>query len=107
MRGYRCEKNPVQGGELLTLPNAMRRFLEAFIRFKYLGLDETDRWDKCFGESAERVRKYLNIGSHENAMRATKIPDRQEAIEISKLVMTMLKRVDEDHFNGLVSKVEV
>ena len=104
---YRCEQNPVQGGELLTLPNAMRRFLEAFIRFKYLGLNETDRWIKCFGETAERVRMYLHTGSHENAMRATKIPDRQEAIEISKLIMAMLKRVDGDHFNGLVSKVQL
>ncbi|OGI67371.1 MAG: hypothetical protein A2W18_08850 [Candidatus Muproteobacteria bacterium RBG_16_60_9] len=104
---YRCEQNPVQGGELLTLPNAMRRFLEAFLRFKYLGLDEAERWNKCFGKAAERVRKYLHVGSHENAMRATKIPDRQEAIEISKLVMAMLKSVDEDHFNGLVSKVQI
>ncbi len=76
---HRCEQNPIQGGELLTLPNAMRRFLEAFMRFKYLGLDESDRWTKCFGEAAERVRKYINIGSHENAMRAGRIPDRQEA----------------------------
>lgn len=104
---YRCEQNPIQGGELLTLPNAMRRFLEAFIRFKYLGLAETDRWNKCFGDTAERVRNYLNVGSHENAMRAAKIPDRQEAIEISKLVMAMLRRVDVDHFNGLISKVQI
>ncbi len=104
---HRCEQNPVQGGELLTLPNVMRRFLEAFMRFKYVGLDDADKWNKCFGEAAERVRKYLHSGSHENVMRATKIPDRQEAIEISKLIIAMLRRVDEDHFNGLVSVIEV
>lgn len=103
---YRCVQNPVQGGELLTLPNAMRRFLEAFMRFKYLGLTEKARWEQCFQDSSERVRKYVHIGSHENAMRATKIPERQEAIEISKLVMEMLKRADNDHFEGLVSKVK-
>jgi wobble nucleotide-excising tRNase len=100
----RCERNAIQDGELLILPNALRRFLEAFMRFKYVGKNEADRWKTCFGDVGERVRKYVHSGSHENSMKSTTLPDRQEAVEVAKLVLQMLARVDPDHYSGLCSK---
>jgi hypothetical protein len=84
----------------------MRRFLEAFMHFKFLGVTGSERWNKCFGDAAERVRKYVDIGSHETATRATRIPDRQEAVEVSKIILAMLERIDKEHYNGLVSVVQ-
>jgi wobble nucleotide-excising tRNase len=102
---HRCQQAAVQSGDLLTLPNAMRRFLEAFMRFKYLDATDAVRWNKCFGPACERVRTFVNMGSHENVMKSTRIPDRQESIAICNEVVEMLRRVDPDHLAGLVAKL--
>lgn len=102
---HRAKENPMQSVELLTLPNVMRRFLEAFMHFKYLGLDTQEKWSRCFGDSAERVRKFIHQGSHEVAMRSFTIPDRQEATLVAKEVVAMVERMDKTHFDGLKSAI--
>lgn len=88
---------------LYQLPNITRRFLEAFIGFKYSkGLK--DGLEKIISDESERIKidKFVNNFSHQRDLsRSLVFTDVNECKRIVDIVLEAVKRKDREHYDVL------
>jgi len=88
---------------LYQLPNIIRRFLEAFIGFKYSeGLKKG--LERLINNESDRIKvhKFINEFSHQqNFERSLKFPDVNECKSIVDIVLKAVKSKDSEHYKTL------
>jgi wobble nucleotide-excising tRNase len=93
-----------------NLPNNMRKFLECYLFYRYPNTDEPlKNMTKLFsGHIPSLVNRVVNEYSHLTwGDRGTLVMDIQEAEDVAKEIMRVIKNKDEEHFNALCDSVKV
>lgn len=95
---------------LLSLPNVVRRFMEAFGGIMIpLSTGLKNKMDRLFADPVERERvwKFINHYSHNTTItRSLTIPDTSECQAVVQACLKAVKTWNETYFNDLVAEVE-
>lgn len=90
---------------LYQLPNIIRRFLEAFIGFKYsAGLASKDGLQKLVDDESDRIKveRFVHEFSHQRDLnRSLRFCDTNECKTIVDIVLTAVESKDSDHYKTL------
>lgn len=94
---------------LLSLPNVVRRFMEAFGGIMIpLSTGLKGKMERLFGDEVERERvwKFINHYSHNTTItRSLTIPDTSECKAVVQACLEAVRSWDGDYFNDLESEV--
>lgn len=96
--------NPTTDFEnLFQLPNILRRFLEAFVGFKY-GVGLKKGLEFLITNESDRIKidKFVNILSHQTGLQRNLIfSDTSECKRVVNIVIGVIKNKDSEHFRSL------
>jgi wobble nucleotide-excising tRNase len=101
------EKIQQDYGYLYILPNILRRYLEAYVGFRFLGGLSNNLYILIEDETQqEKVYKFINAYSHNSSIpRLLHFPDFSECKDVIKMVLEAVKNKDEEHYNALIDKI--
>jgi wobble nucleotide-excising tRNase len=95
---------------IYNLPNIIRRFIESFTAFKYLGSRNIEEnINKLISDptKCERVRKFVHYHSHSlNAEMLIRFFDPTECLDVIEILFDSIKLVDEAHYDALMQQVK-
>ena len=103
-------KNMESLEEVYPLPNVARKFMEAFLSFKF---PEETNHDKFFSKARkkanfdsgkiERIKRFINAHSHADIdeMTGWDISQWSEGKQVIEDILELVKRLDEGHYKGL------
>ncbi len=88
---------------LFQLPNILRRFLEAFVGFKY-GVGLKKGLEFLITNESDRIKidKFVNILSHQTGLQRNLLfSDTSECKRVVNIVIGVIKNKDSEHFRSL------
>ena len=109
-KGDRVRMLENQFSRFYNLPNNMRKFLECYLFYRYPNTDVPSKnMTKLFdGHIPSLVNRVVNEYSHLTwGDRGTLVMDVQEAEDVAKEILRIIRDKDKEHFNALCDSIDV